>query len=117
MIFNSLNGSVGSGFIGYFNSSRPETSSAITINNPYSTIYSGAGVQVSELYNKPFCETIAGVRICSEEEHYYDTKEYYMPGIGICGFYRSGSSTYTGGGFGSQFSSTVNIWLVETNIK
>ena len=112
MLFNSQTGTVGTGFIGYFNSDRTTTNVSTTISNPFSSFYAGEGVQITDYYNKPFCETIAGVQICDDFSHNYTAREYYLPGIGFCGFYRQGTSTFTGGGYGTTYASTmISIYL------
>lgn len=119
VLFNSRTGEfLGSqGFIGYFSSSRAETLTATpTINNPFNSTYSTAGVIVSEPFIKPTCETIAGVLICGTESHDYQVREYYFQKIGFGGFYRAGTSNFTGGGITTNIRSTMNVWLVETNL-
>jgi hypothetical protein len=44
-------------------------------------------------------------------------KEYYLGGIGFAGFYRSGSSIFSGGGYITIFKSTMKVWLVDTNVN
>lgn len=119
VLFNSRTGEfLGSqGFIGYFSSSRVETLTATpTINNPFNSTYSTSGVIVSEPFIKPTCETIGGVLICGTESHDYQVREYYFQKIGFGGFYRAGTSNFTGGGITTNIRSTMNVWLVETNL-
>jgi hypothetical protein len=116
-LFNTQAGAnTGNVFMGYLSSERPETVSteAITFS---SGGYSGrTGVLIKEQIHKSFCEVIAGVRICDDESYDYEMKEFYLPGIGFAAFYRYGTSSFSGGGFGSTHTSLMNVWLVETNM-
>jgi len=95
-----------SGFIGYFSSNREES------------IYESGGlVVVSEPFYDPECETIAGVRICDDEYHDYKVQEYYKAGKGFYGFYRSGTSIFSGGGYVDMFQSTMEVELSSTSLK
>ncbi|MDR2886472.1 MAG: Ig-like domain-containing protein [Bacteroidales bacterium] len=115
-IFSAKNGTA-AGHSNFLVTSRIETASAKTIDNPYSSTYEGSGVEVMEVLDDDFCEIIAGEEICDDQSHNYEFKEYYLPGIGFAGFYRYGTSMYTGGGYNDSFTGTTNIWLVDTNMK
>ncbi|MCZ7356850.1 MAG: hypothetical protein O8C66_14290 [Candidatus Methanoperedens sp.] len=62
------------------------------------------------------CQITAGVETCDDQSHDYIVREYYLPHIGFGGFYRSGTSVFTGGGLYDKFTSTMDMWLTDTNI-
>jgi len=103
-----------SGFIGYFSSSRPENVYTGTISNSF---IDAPAVVVDEPFYKPQCERIAGVEVCDDTHHDYDVKEYWLPGVGFGGWYRSGSSVFTGGGYYDTFQSTITVGLTDTNLN
>jgi len=114
ILFDPRNGSTySSGFIGYFSSSRQENVYSGTISNPF---INAPAVVVDEPFYKPQCERIAGVEICDDVSHNYDVKEYWLAGIGFGGWYRSGTSSSSGGGYYDTFQSTITVGLTDTNL-
>jgi len=115
VLFSSLTGDVYSrGFIGYFSASRPETVSTGTLSNTFLT---ASAVKVSDPFSKPQCEYISGVQVCCDEFHDYQVQEFYLAGKGFGGFYRSGTSIFSGGGYTDIFKSTIDVGLTATNLK
>jgi PKD repeat protein len=119
VLFDSRSGEFfgSQGFVGYFSENRNETLSTGPVTNTFNTAYSGNAVIVSEPFFQPACQTIAGVQVCGTSSHDYQVKEYFFPGIGFGGFYRSGTSVFTGGGIVDIFQTTMTVWLVDTNVK
>ncbi len=119
VLFDSRNGEFfgDQGFVGYFSEGAPEVLSTGIVTNTFNPNYSINAVIVSEPFYQPACETISGVQICGTVSHDYQVKEYYFPGIGFGGFYRSGTSVFTGGGFVDIFQTTMTVWLVDTNVN
>ena len=114
ILFDSRYGKIyEEGFIGYFSANRKKSVSEGMINNKF---IKAPAVVVSERYYKPKCETVEGVRVCGDEYHDYTAREYYLPHIGFGGFYRSGTSIYSGGGYVDKFTFTMNVGLTDTNV-
>lgn len=114
-LFDSHTGHVyENGFMGFFSGEREETVDAGTIDNAFLT---APAVVVSEPFYDPECETIAGERICDDESHDYQVREYYLPGIGFGGFHRSGTSIFSGGSFVSIHESTFDVGITDTNME
>ncbi len=102
-----------SGFWGYFSSTREEFIFMGRIENDF---INAEAVVVSEPLNIPDCSQVDGVQPCGDEQsHNYIVKEYYIPNIGFGGFYRSGGSVYTGGGYTDTFTSNFQLGLIYTN--
>jgi hypothetical protein len=111
VLFDPRDGSVyQNGFVGYFSGSRDETVY-------WGTLDGRQVVVVDEPYYDPACEYIEGIEICDEEYHDYDVREYFLPGIGFGGFYRSGSSVFSGGGYSDTFTSTMRVTLAASSLQ
>jgi hypothetical protein len=115
--FNPQKGEINNGFlVDYFNAEKPSTLLTVNISNPVNANYGGAGVEFAMSDNKPACETILGVQICDDHQHNYLYKEYYLPGVGLCGFVHTGNYIYSGQ-YGYMTTRELDIWLEETNVK
>jgi hypothetical protein len=113
-LFNAQKGTLfKDGFVGYFSDDSKKTFISGSVTNKY---WTKTCVTISEPYYKPMCETIAGVTICGDQSHDYQVKEYYIPHVGFGGFYRSGYSVFTGGGYTDTFRSTMIVALTATNM-
>lgn len=115
-LFNSQNGNAAPGFMGYFWSSRKSTIDTGYLESPFNTSISGIGVRIWQMDIKSLCETIAGITLCGSESYDDTFREYYMQGIGFCGFQRYGSAAYYSSFF-TSLSYETNVWIVETNIN
>jgi len=113
-VFDPRSGTVGeTGLMGYFRGDVQETLSSGVVDNRYLT---APGVTVRELWNKPYCRTVAGVQICDQESWVYETEEYYVPPVGFAGFYRSGTYSWSSPFPGGSTSYTILLGLTGTNM-
>ena len=97
----------------YFREDVQETISSGIIDNRY---LMAPGVTVREIWNKPYCTTVAGVHICEDESWVYETEEYYVPPVGFAGFYRSGTYSWSSPFPGGSASHTILVGLTATNM-
>jgi hypothetical protein len=75
----------------------------------------GRVVRMGNAQNSGGCQTIAGVRVCSDDSESISSYEFFKNGIGPFGFRLSRSSTSSGGGFYTSFSSRYAVELVQTS--
>lgn len=75
-----------------------------------------SAVGVGNAQNSGGCQTIAGIRICSDDSESASTYEYFKNGIGPVGFRLSRSSSSDGGGFYTSFSSRYSVELIRTSL-
>lgn len=113
-VFDPRAGTIGEmGLMGYFRGDVQEALSSGVIDNRY---LFAPGVTVREIWNKPYCQTVAGVRICEDESWVYETEEYYVPPVGFAGFYRSGTYSWSSPFPGGSTSSTILLGLTATDM-
>ena len=114
VVFDSRAGAVGQrGMMDYFTDKVQETFSNGMIANRF---FATTGVTVSELNNKPYCQTVAGVQICDDEAWTFLNQEYYLPNVGFGGFYRSGTYNWSSPFPGGSSSHTILLGLTSTNM-
>jgi hypothetical protein len=113
-VFDPRAGTIGeTGLMDYFREDVQEAISSGFIDNRYLT---APGVTVREIWNKPYCKTVAGVQICESESWVYETEEYYVPPVGFAGFYRSGTYNWSSPFPGGSASYTILVGLTATNM-
>lgn len=113
-LFDANEGSIyDQGFMGYFSASTEETIFSGKLDNEF---INASAVVVSEEFYDPECEMIAGTEVCDDEFYNYEIREYYLPHVGFGGFYRSGTSIFSGGGYTSIHESTYHVGITGTNV-
>lgn len=113
-VFDPRAGTIGeTGLMDYFRADVQEAFFSGVIDNRYLL---APGVTVRELWNKPYCQTIAGVQVCEDESWVYQTEEYFVPPLGFAGFYRSGTYSWSSPFPGGSTSSTILLGLTGTNL-
>ena len=84
----------------------------------WSGFRTGPAFVVGRADSQSECETIAGYRICPRQESYSFTEnEWFRPGIGAVAYRYQSSSSYSGGGFFSSYSSEENVGLVASSFR
>ncbi|HYS07171.1 MAG TPA: hypothetical protein VEP66_00445 [Myxococcales bacterium] len=61
-------------------------------------------------------DAVGGAQIRDGELHDYQVREYYIPGKGFGGWYRRGTSIYSGGGYVDFFEIAVEVGLTSTSL-
>ena len=84
----------------------------------WSGFRTGPAFVVGRADSQSQCEVIEGRRICPREESYSFTEnEWFRPGIGAVAYHYRSSSSFSGGGFFSSYSTEENVALVASSLR
>jgi len=113
LLFDSKTGATHPrGFMGW----SPSGARSVALGTIQNSFLTTPAVVVDESSFDADCETIGGVRIRDGEVHEYRVREYYLPGKGFGGWYRRGTSIYSGGGFVDFFEIALEVGLTSTSL-
>jgi hypothetical protein len=113
LLFDSTTGATHPrGFMGW----SPSGERSVALGNIQNSFLTTPAVVVDESALDAECEIIGGVQIRDGEVHEYRVREYYLPGKGFGGWYRKGSSIFSGGGFVDFFEIALEVGLTSTSL-
>jgi N-acetylneuraminic acid mutarotase len=115
VIFDAKNGSwTGGGFWAVYGSDVQVAASSASLENEF---IETAALGVGRSSGQDFCETIAGIQICSNDQAWtLRETEYFKSGIGPIGYYSYASYAFSGGGFYDSFTHIRHVGLVASSL-
>ena len=125
VLFDGQTGAwAGSGFFetrfdpGELSTARPGTIADDEEIAGWAGVVAGPAIVVGRAASQSECEIIEGRRICPRQESYsFAEREWYRAGVGAVGYHFKSSSSYSGGGFFSSYSSEENVALMASSLR
>ncbi len=97
---------------------RPGTISQDTSLAAWPGVQTGPVVVIGRASSQSLCETIAGVRVCPNEDAFNITeREMYRGGIGPVAYIFESSFSFSGGNFFSSITTTEEVGLVASSLR
>ena len=115
VIFDAKNGSwSGGGFWAEYGTDVQVAASSSTLENEF---IETSALSVGRSSGQDFCETIAGIQICSNDQAWtLRESEFFKSGIGPIGYYSYASYAFSGGGFYDSFTHIRHVGLVASSL-
>jgi hypothetical protein len=101
------------GFFAQRDPAQPATLTGSTFHGDY---LDTSAIAAGNSQSAGGCQVIAGYQICSEDSSSASAYEYFKDGLGPLGFSLSRSSTSSGGGFTTSFTTRYQVELTGTSL-